>query len=41
VGAVLGPFGVNFLIATPSASPDAEFQVYHFQVVATRVARMK
>jgi len=26
-GATLGPFGVNFLMAAPSASPDAETEV--------------
>ena len=38
-GAGRGPFGAGFLMASPSASPDAEEPVY--QAAGARVARMK
>ena len=38
-GAVLGPFGAGFLMASPSASPDADIPAY--QASVGRVARRK
>jgi hypothetical protein len=39
LGAVPDPLGVNFLMAAPSASPDADLPVY--QAADARVARTK